>query len=417
MAGDGLEKTAPGRWKARITWHDALGKRRDTDRVIKADTKAQAIAERERIREELAGVGDEWTVSEAIDAWLPSMRTGTRVTREPHARSFRERFGKLRLSRVETTDAQRWIAGIPASDDTANNYRASMCALYKFARAKGRLRGDDPIARTIRRITPRTNEELMAELEGEAPRKALIGDELPRFFAQLLEQEPDLYPLVRCQLLLGCRICETLALQWRDIDWTTGIVTIRRNQSRNGELGVPKNKRRRTCALGPEGLAFMRGHRAAMERSALPGADMWCFPRPLTGRPRAHDMWPYPSVSPRIRAALKAIGVSLACSTHAMRHSHVTLARALESDALGRAAAGQAMRDGVGHASEAMSERYTDESHRKVVAASFAGQLESRIGGALGGADVVAIRSGANCGAPTNAASESQRNRRKVEKS
>lgn len=412
-SNDGLKKTGPGKYLARIVWRDAQGQRHDTDRVIYADTRPKAVAERERIREELEGVGDEWTVDEAIDQWLPSMRAGTRVTREPHARSFRERFGKLKLSRVATADVQRWITGIDASDETANNYRASTLALYKFARARGRLRGDDPVARTIRRITPRTNEELLAELEGDAPRKALVGDELPRFFAQLLEDEPDLYPLVRCQLLLGCRICETLALQWRDIDWTTGIITIRRSQSRNGELSVPKNKKRRTAALGPEGLAFMRGHRAAMERSGLPGADLWCFPRPLTKRPRHHDMWPYPSVSPRVRAVLKAIGVALACSTHAIRHSHVTLARQLESDAMDRAAAGRALRDQVGHASEAMTAAYTDESHHRVVARSHASELEARINPVFGG--VVELRpGGVVCGATSESPAESQRNRRKT---
>jgi integrase len=394
---DGIKKVAPGRWLARITWTDPDGKRRDTDRAIKADTKAQAIAERERIREELAGVGDEWTVGEAIDMWLPSMRTGTRLVRETHARRFRERFGKLRLSRVLTADVQRWIAGLEAGDDTANNHRSSIIALYKFARARGRLRGDDPIARTIRRITPRTNEEWLEDLEGPVERRALIGDELPRFFAALLEQEPDLYPLARCQLLLGCRWSEASALQWRDIDWDTGIVTIRRSQSRNGEIGPPKGKKARHSALGPEGLAFLRGHRAAMERTGWPGSDLWCFPRPLTGRPRRYDIWPYPTAAGRVRELLRDLGIALACSTHAMRHSHITLARSLESDAVNRAVAGQALLDSVGHSSPRVTEGYTDDSHRRTVAASFASELESRISPAFAGVvklDASGVRSG-----------------------
>lgn len=383
---DGLTKLGPGKWLARIIWRDSKGKRHDTDRVIEADTKAQALAERERIREELAGAGDEWTVGEAIDAWLPTMRTGTRLAREVHARSFRALFGELRLSRVQTALVQRWIASIEASDDTANNYRASALALYKFARARGRLRGEDPIARTVRRVTPRTSEELVAELEAEPERRALVGEELPRFFAALLEAEPDLYPLARCQLLLGCRWSEVSALQWRDIDWTTGVITIRRAQSRNGEIGPPKGKVARSAAVGPEGLAFLRGHRAAMERAGWPGSDVWCFPRPITGRPRAYDLWPYPTASARIREVLRSTGLTLACSTHAMRHSHVTLARALEADA--------ALQASVGHASPELTERYTDESHRRAVAQSFASELEGRIGGVLGGAEVVPIKKG-----------------------
>jgi integrase len=383
---DGLTKLAPGKWRARITWRDSAGKRHDTDRVIEAPSKAQALVERERIREELAGTGDEWSVGEAVDAYLPTLRTGTRLAREVHCRRFRERFGAAtKLSRVPTPGVQRWISELGGIDDTANNHRASVLALYKWARGKGRLIGGDPIAKTIRRHTAKSSAELLAELEAPEPRKALIGEELPRFFAALLEAEPELYPLMRCLLLLGGRVSEALALQWRDIDWDTGIVMIRRTQLRNGELGPTKGKRRRTAALGPEGLAFMRGHRAAMEREGWPGSDTWCFPRPITKRPRHHDMWPYPSVSPRVRRALKAAGLELECSTHAMRHSHVTLARALESDA--------ALRASVGHSGAALTETYTDESHRAVVAASFASQLESRIGSEVfGGADVVKIK-------------------------
>lgn len=375
---DGVTKIGPGRYRARITWRDQRGKRHDTDRVIEADTKAQALTERERIREELSGAGDEWTVGEAIDAWLPTMRTGTRLAREVHARRFRELFGALRLSRVNTALVQRWIASIEADDATANNHRASMLALYKFARAQGRIHGEDPIAATVRRVSPRTSEEIMAELEAEPERRALVGEELPRFFAALLEAEPDLYPLARCQLLLGCRWSEVSALQWRDIDWDTGVITIRRAQSRNGELGPPKGKRARSAAVGPEGLAFLRGHRAAMDRAGWPGSDVWAFPRPLTGRPRHYDLWPYPTAASRIRDVLGTLGLDLACSTHALRHSHVTLARALESDA--------ALQASVGHASPELTERYTDESHRRAVAQSFASELEIRIaGGVFGG--------------------------------
>lgn len=382
---DGLTKLGPGRWRARITWRDSAGKRHDTDRVIRAPSKTQALVERERIREELAGTGDEWTIGEACDAYLPTLRTGTRLAREVHLRRFRARFGAaVKLSRVQPSHVQRWLTDIDAGDDTANNHRASLLALYKWAKGQGRLVGANPIVQTIRRHTAKTSAQLLEEAEAPAPKKALIGGELPAFFAQLQEAEPELYPLMRCLLLLGGRISEALALQWRDIDWDTGVVQIRRTQVRNGELGPTKGRRRRTAALGPEGLAFLRGHRAAMEREGWPGSDTWCFPRPITKRPRHHDMWPYPTVGPRVRAALKAAGLTLACSTHAMRHSHTTLARALESDA--------ALRASMGHESEEMTEAYTDESHRAAVASSFASQLESRLGGEVfGGAEVVRI--------------------------
>lgn len=381
---DGLEKIGPGRWRARITWHDASGKRHDTERIIYANTRGEALRERERIREELAGGGDEWTVGEAIDAWLPTMRSGSRRTRTVHAKRFREKFGPLKLSAVKATEIQRWLAGLAASDDTANYHRASVSAMYKFARAQGRLRGDNPVDDTVNRHTERTNEEWLSELDAPEPRRALIGDEIATFFGALLEHEPDLYPIARCHLLLGCRWSEVAALQWRDIDWVTGIVTIRRAQDQVGELGPPKGKKRRSSAVGPEGLAFLRGHRAAMEAAGWPGSDVWCFPRKPSKRARRYDTWPYGTIQPKIKALRDALGIGIVSNTHAFRHTHITLARALEAD--------HALQASVGHSDAKTTEVYTDESHRQAVAQSFASKLESRIGGAAAGADVLAMK-------------------------
>jgi integrase len=385
-SSDGLTKIGPGKWRARITARDPVtGKKTlDTDRVIHADTKMEAMAKRKALRDELVGTGDEWTVSEALDAWLPTMRAGTLHTRRTHARRIRAAFGGYRLSLVPPADVQRWLAGLKGCDDTANYHRSSLQALYAFARAQGRLKGVNPIAATQRRRTPRTSAEMLAELEAPPVRKALLGDELPRFFSGLLEHAPELYPVARAQLLLGCRWSEVTALKWSDIDWDTGVVTIRRCQSRKGELGPPKGKKQRTAALGPDGLAFLRGHRAEMERFAWPGSDTWAFPRPPMGKPRPCDLWGYETTRRRIHDVLDALCIELDSVTHMFRHTHVTVARALESDAV--------LRESVGHEAPAMTEHYTDESHRQARAVSHAGALESRLGGGVfGGASVTRL--------------------------
>lgn len=382
-SSDGLEKLAPGKWKARITARDPkTGKKTvDTDRVIFADTKAQAIAERERIRDELVGGSDEWTVGQALDAWLPTQRAGSLFTRKTHARRIRERWGTLKLSRVPPSEVQRWLSGLKVADNTANYHRATLQALYAYARAQGRTRGANPIDQTEARKTPKTSAQLLAELESTPAPKAILGTDLARFFAGLQEHAPELYPVARAQLLLGCRWAEVTALQWRDIDWDTGVVTIRRSQSRKGELGPPKGKKQRFGALGPDGLAFMRGHRADMEREAWPGWELWAFPRPLMGKPRPCDLWGYETTRRRIHDVYDALGLDLGAVTHAFRHTHVTIARGLESDAM--------LRETVGHGSSAMTENYTDDSHRKAAVAGHASKLEELIGGGVSGGATV----------------------------
>jgi integrase len=383
----GLTRTAPGKWTARISWRDGNNKKRDTDRAFTVSTEgglrtetARAAAERERLRGELTGHGDEWTVAEAIDEWLPTMVDGTRTTREPHAKRFRKLFGKLKLSAVPTADVQRWLSELECADDTANNYRASMIALYKYAHVRGRLRGEDPIKKTLTRSTPKSRSESLAELEEPEARRALVGDELQLFFSALLERHPDMYPLVRCQFLLGCRVSEACALKWSDVDWKTGVITIRRSQGRgDAGMGPPKNKKARAAALGPQGLAFLRGHRAAMQSAGWQGHDEWAFPRPPHTHKRRFNTWSYCTVRKNVAGLLRDLGIDLACSTHAMRHSHVTAAQADLSDARGRAA-DQAMREAVGHADIHMTETYTDNSLRRRRAAKHAARLENRLG-------------------------------------
>lgn len=386
MANDGLEKLGGGRWRARITVRDpATGKKAlDTTRTFKANTKLEAMAKRNALRDELVGSGDEWTANEALDAWMPTLRAGTLHARKTHAKRIRAAFGKLKLSLVPPPDVQRWLASLPGCDDTANYHRATLQALYKFARERGRLRGVNPIEQTRPRKTPQTSAELLAELEQPQKPKAMLGDAPGRFFAALEQLHPELVPLARAQLLLGCRWSEATTLRWSDIDWDTGVVTVRRGQSRKAELGPPKSKKSRVTALGPEGLAFLRGHRAEMERLGWPGSDEWVFAKPLMGKPRKHDLWGYETCRRYVHDALRAAEISVGAATQSFRHTHVTMARALESDA--------ALRASVGHADPKMTEHYTDDSHRAAVAQSFAVQLEGRLSGVYpGGADVISI--------------------------
>jgi integrase len=387
-----VTKHSPGKYKVRITWVDAAGKRHDTERVVDANNAPQARIEREKLRLQLAGTGDEWTVREAADKWREGMRPTTARARKSHLARLVERFGDKRLSTVPTPDLQRLIATLPVSDRTASHHLDTYRGLYQWARAQGRLRGDDPTLTLVRRVTPKTDTDLLELLEAPATRKALMGDEIPRFFQLLLEQEPEVYPIMRLAILIGCRIGEATALKWSDIEWDTGLITIRRSQDEKGKLGPPKGKKIRTTALGREGLAFLRGHRAAMERLGWRGCDEWCFPRPENGRDRPHDRWPYSTVAKRVRRTLVALGIDLDTCTHLARHTHVTEARKMEAERMASLSApSKELRDGIGHADAKTTEVYTDESVRRVAAVGFASQLEGRIGGALGGAEVVDI--------------------------
>lgn len=385
-SSDGLKKLEPGKWLARVTARDKdTGKKTlDTTRVILADTKLEAMRKRKALREELLGFGDEWTVGLAIDTWLPTQPPGSLSVRKTHADRFRAKFGSRKLSLVTTPEFQRWLAELTCSDDTANGHRASIMALYKYAKGQGRLVGADNVAASVKRVSPKTAAERLEELERGAKPAALFGGELGEFFDTLAAHAPDVFPLMKTQFLLGCRIGEVIAMQVDSVDWETGAVTIMRNCAKDGTIVVPKNKTARAAGLGPDGLAFLRGHRAAMVTAKWPGHETWLFPRPPFGTRRTRDTWVYETVRQRVKAALAAAGIDLSTVTHAMRYTHVTRARALQADAM--------MREAVGHADARQSRHYTDASAHAAAAVGYARDFEAQVsGGASGGASVTDI--------------------------
>jgi integrase len=81
---------------------------------------------------------------------------------------------------------------------------------------------------------------------------------------------------------IGLRQGELVALRWRDVDWATGVVRVRRSYSR-GEFGTPKSRRSTRAVPLPDRLAIDLEHH--FRRSQYQGDDDLVFPHPLTGRP------------------------------------------------------------------------------------------------------------------------------------
>lgn len=376
---DGLRKVAPGKYVARIVKRDDTGaKIVDTERVIRADSKLEAAQLRAKLVAELTDVTGSWTVGEALDSWLAVQRSGSRHSRASHGRKIRAAFGARKLTSLSSAEIQRWVMALPGNDTTARNIRSDLACVFRHARAQGRFTGRSPVDDTSPRRTPKTSAELLADLEA-APSRALLGNDLARFFRSLRARSEDVYVMEVTQLILGTRFAEVSALQWPDLDLDTGAVAIRRSQYL-GEIGPPKGKRQRPTALGPAGRALLRAHRERMAQEQRPGWDLWVFPRPVYDRvPRSHDLWPYSTVAQVIREARQEVGLPKGIGTHAMRHAFTTLARASRAD--------DVLRLMVGHQSSKMTEHYTSDDGRRAEIGDLAAQVETLVGGVFGGED------------------------------
>ena len=127
--------------------------------------------------------------------------------------------------------------------------------------------------RKVKRPAPRKDEKKQEESQ-----KAYTVKELQNVL-KCLENEPLKWrTYISLMMDTGARRGEICGLQWQDIDFTTGAVTIRRNLQYTKEDGVyaaaPKNGKTRTVDVGPDVLAMLSRLRAEQATSHL---SKWVF--------------------------------------------------------------------------------------------------------------------------------------------
>jgi integrase len=130
----------------------------------------------------------------------------SRLTR--FAKGFRCNIASVTADQITT-----WLDGIKAKGRTRNNYRNSIIALFRYARAQGYL--------------PR-NEVTEAELVSVVKAKpSAIGIYAPDQLATMLSVIPtDLLPGVAIAAFAGVRSQEVLRLTWEDIDLRKGHIVV-----------------------------------------------------------------------------------------------------------------------------------------------------------------------------------------------
>lgn len=138
----------------------------------------------------------------------------------------------------------------------------------------------NPMAK-VRRPAPRKDERIQEEES-----KAFTVAELSHVLS-CAEQEPLKWRVyINLAADSGCRRGELCALQWADIDWDSGTVTIRRNLQYTATTGVyettPKNGKTRVVDIGPETLALLKQLREEQAHSCI---SKWVFTQDGTAEP------------------------------------------------------------------------------------------------------------------------------------
>lgn len=186
------------------------------------------------------GVPNVWTVSHAVDiaervAWSDTA-WGLRATR--HARQFADYIGPdTLLSDVGLTTLDDWAAALSASGlsgSTVNRYLAAVSRLLNIAHARDGVPSVPAIPR--RKETPSRVRFLTENEENE--------------IREWLSSNAKLEALLLFNLLIdtGLRMGEALSLQWRDVDFNTGLISVWKTKN-DVPRSVPMTKRVRTSLL------------------------------------------------------------------------------------------------------------------------------------------------------------------------
>lgn len=128
---------------------------------------------------------------------------------------------------IETFVGERFAAGIGRA--TLNRYRSGLSGLFTWAIARGYHPGPNPI-RSVRKFR-----------ESPGRTRYLTPQEADRL---VLAASAHLKPILVTALHTGGRISEVLGLLWGDVDLEAGVVTFRRETT--------KNARPRSVPMSPE---------------------------------------------------------------------------------------------------------------------------------------------------------------------
>lgn len=290
-----------------------------TKREDAVEYEALILRTRERVRAGLERPLTPITFREHADTWLTKrMQTHPKSTwsgeKGKLERIWLPFLGGRLLHTITSTDLTRELDRLAKDDGispaTRNRHRALLHTLFEAA-AKDKLIGAG--------MNPAADVELLPEAKKKIDLWKTT-DESEAYIREAFRLNPVYGVYATLQLWVGCRISETLALQWQDVDWEARQVTIRRiaetasreilertkGQGAGGSYNAP---------LFPRVAAVLRDWQAATEYKAptdfiLASAD--------AGKP-----FTYWQINRIHRALLKVAGLKR-LTIHDLRHVYAS---------------------------------------------------------------------------------------------
>lgn len=141
-------------------------------------------------------------------------------------------FGDVKLDSITTADVDRFLDGLLArrSGATRNRYRTTLHALYNRALRHGVV-SVNPV-RGVAKAKEPEGRTLYLTYEEETAVREQLGSDATRSGRRTLDaRRGDLRPLFAVSVNTGLRWSEQRRLEWRDVDFLTGLISVRQSKS------------------------------------------------------------------------------------------------------------------------------------------------------------------------------------------
>ena len=315
-----------GRWEGRVViGYDDNGYPK-TKNVL-AKTKNECLEKLRALKESCGGLKSEKVRPEMLFGdWLeywyenhskPKLRPTTQENYEGRIRlHIVPALGKIPLNKLTQNDLQQFYARLKKTG------RKRFTDLYGEGLSDRMVRMCHAVCRTalekaVQDGLIRTNPAIGCKLPSKKAREMQVLDreELQRFLIQAKAE--GYYELFLLDLATGLRRGELMALQWDDLDFKTGVLTVNKQiYDVKGELqlSTPKTKTSiRKLTLPPAVVAVLREYQATVD-------SRWMFPSPVK-----EDC---PMTPCAVRRRLQKILEHAGCKHvrfHDLRHTFATL--------------------------------------------------------------------------------------------
>ena len=282
-----VRQRGDGRWEGRVViGYDDNGLPK-TKNVL-AKTKRECQEKLKTLTESMVGRNDRKVKPDMLFGdWLcywyethskPALRASTRNNYENviHNHVLPE-IGKIPLNKLSQNDLQQFYGRLKKNGRKrlTEQYGAGLSdRMVRMCHAVCR----SALERAVRDDLLRTNPAIGCKLPPKKAKEMQVLDreELQKFLIQA--QADGYYELFLLDLCTGLRRGELIALQWDDLNFETGVLTVNKQAyTVNGELQIipPKTKASvRKLVLPPAVLAVLREYRKKVD-------SRWMFPSPV----------------------------------------------------------------------------------------------------------------------------------------